>query len=251
VTALKDKPTGRPQAVWGGTGGFWLPGRVAKGMAGLFIVLWAGGLLAAPPAGSALPPGHFPRKSPAQGKPSPAPVILVLGDSLSAGLGVPSDKTYPALLQARLIREGAPHRVVNAGVSGDTSAGGAARLDWLLTQKPSILILALGGNDGLRGLPPAETRKNLSDIILRSQAAGAKVLLAGVILPVNFGQDYRDAFNVIFPDLAARYHLSLIPFLLEGVAGRRELNQPDGLHPNPQGYEIVAETVWNKLKPML
>jgi acyl-CoA thioesterase-1 len=141
--------------------------------------------------------------------------------------------------------------VVNAGVSGDTSAGGLARMDWLLRQRIDILIVELGANDGLRGLDPEETRKNLSTIIEKGVANGARVVLAGMIMPVNFGADYKRRYDAIFPGLAKRYHLPLIPFILEGVAGRRDLNLPDGIHPTGEGYARVLENVWEVLEPLL
>ncbi len=180
-----------------------------------------------------------------------APVILTLGDSLTAGFGLAQSQAWPTLLQARLKAEGLPHRVVNAGVSGDTSAGGLARLDWQLSQKPAIVVLELGGNDGLRGMPVAHTRDNLAKIVQRCQAAGAQVLLAGMQIPPNMGPDYTSAFREMFPALAREYGVPLIPFLLVGVAGDAALNQADGIHPTAAGQVIVAETVWNSLRPLL
>jgi acyl-CoA thioesterase-1 len=180
-----------------------------------------------------------------------APVILALGDSLTAGLGLPQSQAWPTLLQARLNAAGRNYRVVNAGVSGDTSAAGLARLDWQLSQKPAIVVLELGANDGLRGLPVEHTRDNLAKIITRCQAAGAQVLLAGMQIPPNMGPDYTAAFRALFPALAKEYGVPLIPFLLEGVAGDATLNQADGIHPTAKGHEIVAETVWQALQPLL
>ncbi len=179
------------------------------------------------------------------------PVILALGDSLTAGLGLAQSQAWPTLVQAKLKAAGHPHRVVNAGVSGDTSAGGLARLDWQLSQKPAIVVLELGGNDGLRGLPVAHTRDNLAKIIQRCQAAGATVLLAGMQIPPNMGPDYTAAFRALFPSLAEEFKVPLIPFLLEGVAGDTTLNQRDGIHPTAEGQAIVAETVWKSLQPLL
>ncbi len=180
-----------------------------------------------------------------------APVILALGDSLTAGLGLAQSQAWPTLLQRKLADAGLPHRVVNAGVSGDTSAAGLARLDWQLSQKPAIVVLELGANDGLRGLPVAHTRENLAQIITRCQAAGAQVLLAGMQIPPNMGPDYTAAFRDMFPSLAKEHGVALIPFLLEGVAADPALNQGDGIHPTAQGHVIVAETVWRSLQPLL
>lgn len=180
-----------------------------------------------------------------------APVILALGDSLTAGLGLAQSQAWPTLLQARLDGAGRKYRVVNAGVSGDTTAAGLARLDWQLSQKPAVVILELGANDGLRGLPVAEARKNLGQILARCQAAGVKVLLAGMQVPPNMGPEYSAAFRDMFPALAAEYGVPLIPFMLEGVAGRPQLNQADGIHPTAEGHVIVADTVWQHLQPLL
>ena len=179
------------------------------------------------------------------------PTIVCLGDSLTAGHGVPEAEAWPTLLQQRLDAEGYRYRVVNAGVSGDTSAGGLARMDWLLRQRIDILIVELGANDGLRGLDPAETEKNLAAIVEKGRANAAQVVLAGMRMPVNYGAEYKGRFDAIFPALAARYHLPLVPFLLEGVAGRRDLNLPDGIHPTGAGYKIVLDNVWDVLKPLL
>lgn len=179
------------------------------------------------------------------------PVILALGDSLTAGLGLAQSQAWPTLLQARLDRLGRKYRVVNAGVSGDTTAAGLARIDWQLSQKPAIVILELGANDGLRGLPVAEAKHNLGKIIARCQAAGARVLLAGMQVPPNMGPEYTAAFRDMFPALADEYKVPLIPFLLASVAGDAKLNQGDGIHPTAEGQVIVAETVWQHLEPML
>jgi len=162
-------------------------------------------------------------------------VIVALGDSLTAGLGVAREEAYPALLEARLQREGFGYRVVNAGVSGDTSAGGRRRVDWVLRTKPEIVIVALGANDGLRGLPVDELRANLEAIVRRLQDAGVRVLLAGMLVPPNYGGDYARAFGAVFPTVARRTGVPLAPFLLDGVAGNARLNQPDGVHPTAAG----------------
>jgi acyl-CoA thioesterase-1 len=175
----------------------------------------------------------------------------VLGDSLTAGLGLPGEAAYPALLQQRLTSEGLDYEVVNAGVSGDTSAGGLSRLDWALAGDVRVLIVALGGNDGLRGLPPAELKHNLATIIERAQAKGIAVVLAGMEAPPNFGRDYIVAFHKVYPSLARDYHVPLVPFLLQGVAGVERLNQRDGIHPTEEGARIVADNVWAVLKPVV
>jgi len=184
--------------------------------------------------------------------PAPSkPRIVALGDSLTAGLGLPRDEAYPALLQKRLMEEGLDYEVVNAGVSGDTSAGGLSRLDWALAGDVRILIVALGGNDGLRGLPPEELRRNLSQIIERARARGITVVLAGMEAPPNFGPEYIVAFHNVYPSLAREYQVAFVPFLLQGVAGSATLNQPDGIHPTEEGARIVADNVWAVLKPIV
>jgi acyl-CoA thioesterase-1 len=179
------------------------------------------------------------------------PRIVVLGDSLTAGLGLPAGAAYPALLQQRLSEEGLDYEVVNAGVSGDTSAGGLSRLDWALAGDVRILIVALGGNDGLRGLPPDQLSRNLSQIIERARAKGITVVLAGMEAPPNFGRDYIVAFHKVYPALARKYGVAFVPFLLEGVAGSETLNQSDGIHPTEEGARIVADNIWAVLKPIV
>jgi acyl-CoA thioesterase I len=179
------------------------------------------------------------------------PVIVALGDSLTAGLGVTADEAYPAILSARLQREGFHYRVVNAGVSGDTTAGALRRLDWVLRARPAIVVVALGANDGLRGLPVPAMRDNLVAIVTRLRAAGARVLLAGMRLPPNYGAVYTREFAEAFETVARQTSVPLLPFLLDGVAGKSALNQPDGIHPNVAGQRMVAETVWRSLRPML
>ena len=178
-------------------------------------------------------------------------VIVALGDSLTAGLGVARDEAYPALLEARLRRDGHDYRVVNAGVSGDTSAGARRRVDWVLRSKPEVVIVALGANDGLRGLPVEELRGNLEAIVRRLQAAGVRVLLAGMRVPPNYGDDYARAFAAVFPAVARRTGVALAPFLLDGVAGEARLNQPDGIHPTPEGQRVIAAALWPHLRPLL
>jgi acyl-CoA thioesterase-1 len=190
------------------------------------------------------------KKAPGE-KVSSAPRVVVLGDSLTAGLGLPAQQAYPALLQERLESDGLNYMVVNAGVSGDTSAGGLSRLDWALDGDVRVLIVALGGNDGLRGLPPEQLQRNLAQIVERAQARNIKVILAGMEAPPNYGRDYIVAFHKVYPALAEEYHVTLVPFLLQGVAGNETLNQPDGIHPTAAGARIVADNVWSALKPIL
>ena len=179
------------------------------------------------------------------------PAVVFLGDSLTAGLGLPTELSFPSLIQERIEAGGLGFAVVNAGVSGDTSAGGLRRLEWALQGQPRVLVVALGGNDGLRGLPPEDLRKNLAAIIERGQQAGLSVILAGMEAPPNNGPDYTARFRQVYPDLARTYDIPLIPFLLDGVAGEPSLNQPDGIHPNPEGARRVADTVWKVLEPIL
>lgn len=188
-------------------------------------------------------------------RPTPAPVpagplVVFLGDSLTAGLGLDENQAYPALLGQQLNQEGKAVRVVNAGVSGDTTAGGLSRLDWLLGQHPDVLVVGLGANDGLRGLPLTEVEANLRQIIHRSQAAGARVLLLGMRIPPNYGP-YADQLAAIYPKLAKELNVPLVPFLLDKVGGIRSLNQEDGIHPTAQGQEMVAKNVLPYLEKML
>jgi len=180
------------------------------------------------------------------------PKIVAFGDSLTAGFGLHEDQSFPTLLQSKLDQKGYRYHVVNAGMSGDTSAGGVGRIDWALEEGPvKFLLLELGGNDGLRGLPVAEMKKNLAEIIERAQARGVTVILAGMEAPPNMGEEYTGEFRLVYRDLAKKYKLTLIPFLLEGVAGNREMNQPDGIHPNAAGEKVMTENVWRELEPLL
>lgn len=192
-------------------------------------------------------------RSPAAERPSASnePFVIFLGDSLTAGLGLAADQAYPALLQRRLEKEGIPVRSLNAGVSGDTSAGGLTRLDWLLSQKPDVLVVGLGGNDGLRGLPLEQTEKNLREIVRRAQAAGVDVLLLGMQIPPNYGPEYTQGFAEIYTRIAKEMNVPLVPFLLEGVGGVEKLNQADGIHPTAEGQEKVAEVVAPYLEKVL
>ena len=179
------------------------------------------------------------------------PVIVVLGDSLTAGLGLLPDEAYPVLLEQRLRREGFAYRVVNAGVSGDTTAAGLRRVEWVLRSRPAIVIVALGANDGLRHQSVAAMWDNLVAIVRRLRAAGATVLLAGMRVPPNYGDEYGRAFTAVFPDVARTTGVPLGPFLLDGVAGDPRLNQPDGIHPTAEGHRLIADRLWPYLKPLL
>ena len=189
------------------------------------------------------------------GAPAPAPgqdrVIVAFGDSLTAGLGVPTDQTYPALLGERLRREGFDYRVVNAGVSGDTTAGGLRRVDWALRLKPEIVILELGVNDALRGQSLTAVRANLDQLVARFQAAGARVLVAGMRLPPNYGTRYADDFHRLFGEVARARNAPHIPFFLDGVGAVPRLNQADGIHPTAEGYARVVDHLWPHLLPLL
>ena len=183
------------------------------------------------------------------------PVIVIFGDSLSAGYGLESGQSYPDYLQKMIDAKGYQFQVVNQGLSGDTTTGGVSRLDECLLQKPKIVVLELGGNDGLRGIAPAITRSNLASMMERIQATGARVLLAGMTLPRNYGMEYIQEFDRIFPELAKKYQTGLIPFLLEGLASPKGIVpgmlQADGIHPTVKGTPIIAQTVFRKLEPLL
>jgi acyl-CoA thioesterase-1 len=179
--------------------------------------------------------------------------VVFFGNSLTAGYGLSTAEAFPALIQAKIDSLGLPYTVVNAGVSGETSSGGASRIDWVLRQAPDVFVLELGANDGLRGIPVVETEKNLQAIIdkVKAKNPAAKLILAGMQLPPNMGQVYTSGFRDLFPDLAKRNGMTLIPFLLEGVGGEAKLNQQDGIHPTAEGARIVAQNVWQVLQPLL
>jgi acyl-CoA thioesterase-1 len=177
--------------------------------------------------------------------------IVFLGDSLTAGYGLAREQSVPALIQAKLNQEGYDYEVVNAGVSGDTSAGGLSRLDWSLDGMVDVLVIELGANDGLRGLPVAELRKNLDQIIRRAKARGVRVLLTGMEAPPNYGAAYTAEFRQVYQDLARAHQISFVPFYLAGVAGDPRLNIADGMHPNPEGARIVENTIWRSLESMI
>ena len=177
--------------------------------------------------------------------------IVAFGDSLTAGLGVARTGSYPSQLQERLQREGYGYRVVNAGVSGDTTAGGLRRVDAVLQLRPEIVIVEFGANDGLRGVPLVAMRENLEQIVARLRAGGAQVVLAGMKLPPNYGPAYTGGFEAVYRELAQRQRVRLLPFFLAGVAAKADLNQDDGLHPTADGYRIVVDNLWPVLKPLL
>jgi acyl-CoA thioesterase-1 len=179
------------------------------------------------------------------------PKVVVLGDSLTAGLGLVETQSFPHLLQQKVDAEGYEFDVENAGVSGDTSAGGLRRLDWALQGNVRVLIVALGANDGLRGLSVADMKKNLGEIIERAQDRNVVVILAGMEAPPNYGQEYATAFRQAYREVALKHRVLFIPFLLDNVAGQSALNQGDGIHPNAQGAQVVADKVWSVLKPLL
>lgn len=183
------------------------------------------------------------RPAPSPRPASESPLVVFLGDSLTAGYGLAQDEAFPALVGEMLGRSGHPVRVVNAGVSGDTTADGLARLDWLLKQAPHVLVVGLGANDALRGLPAPGVEANLREIVVRAKRAGARVLLLGMQLPPSYGEPFARGFGELYPRLARELRVPLVPFLLEGVGGHAELNLDDGIHPNAEGQRIVARTV--------
>lgn len=207
------------------------------------IVLLAAAVVAS--CGRSAPP---PASSAGTGAEASAPVararVVALGDSLTAGYGLTAEQSYPSLLQARLRAAGLDVEVVNAGVSGDTSAGGLRRVDWALDGDVKVLLVALGANDALRGLPVDELERNLAAIIERAQGRGVAVILAGMEAPPNLGPMYTLAFRRVYRSLSERYNVSLLPFLLDGVAGNGGLNQSDGIHPNAEGTVMVADNLW-------
>ena len=183
--------------------------------------------------------------------PDPRPAVVAFGDSLSAGFGADPGKSYPDFLQKEIDRRGYRYHVVNAGISGDTTTDGLERVGTVTALKPVIVIVEFGGNDGLRGLPVTTTRANLEQIIVTLQKAGAKVVLAGMTLPPNYGPDYIHSFEAVYQDLAKNYRVPLIPFLLRGVGGHADLMQRDGIHPTGEGNRIVAQNVMQTLEPLL
>jgi acyl-CoA thioesterase-1 len=217
----------------------------------LFVILIGASVFAS--CGNSSTESSAPPASPAASK-SPSkslPKIIAFGDSLTAGYGLDPADSYPSVLQKRLDADGFKYEVVNAGVSGDTSAGGVRRIDWAMEGDVRVVVLELGANDILRFQPIAEMKKNLSQIILRAKAKGARVLLAGMEAPTNAGPEYRREAREAFIELAREHKVELIPFFLEGVGGVERLNQPDGIHPNAEGTKIVTENVYKHLRLML
>jgi len=181
-----------------------------------------------------------------------SPKIIAFGDSLTAGFGLEEVESYPYLLQQKLKADGYDYEVVNAGVSGDTSLGGLERIEWTLeTDNADVLILELGANDLLRGVPPDKMKENLDKIIEKAKAKNVEVLLCGMIAPPTMGAEYQRAFSDAFPDLAEKHDVEYVPFLLDGVALKQELNQADGIHPNAEGTRMMMENIYKELKPML
>ncbi len=230
---------------------------------GLFLAL-ALGVAACSPSGAsregavsatapaqAAPAPPAPPAAPAAVKAEAKPRIVFLGDSLTAGLGLNPEESIPSLIQARLDAAGLGYDVVNAGVSGDTSAGGLRRLDWSLDGNVEMLVVELGANDGLRGLSVADMKRNLAQIITTAKERGIKVVLTGMEAPPNYGPLYTSEFRAAFTDLAKEQRVTFMPFFLEGVAGNPALNQGDGIHPNPEGARIVERTIWKTIEPLL
>jgi acyl-CoA thioesterase-1 len=179
--------------------------------------------------------------------------IVFFGNSLTAGYGLSPTEAFPALIQNKIDSLGLSYKVINAGVSGETTSGGNSRIGWILKQPLDVFILELGANDGLRGIPISETKKNLQSIIdkVKAKYPAAKLVLAGMQIPPNMGQKYTSEFRTIYPDLAKKNSVTLIPFILEGVGGEAKLNQQDGIHPTAEGHRIVAENIWKELKGLL
>lgn len=225
-----------------------------KACYGLLILLLLAGCTAAEPETApqqALPATAAKVSNPGTPQTDNRPVILAFGDSLTAGYGLSRNQGYPEQLQQTLDDMGYKYRVVNAGISGDTSSGGRARMQVALRNKPSIVILELGANDGLRGLPTNQMHGNLAEMIVAFKNSGAKVVLAGMTLPLNYGIDYVRSFEKVFKDLSDEHHTTLIPFFLEGVASDFNLNLGDGMHPNEKGYRIVVKNLLMYLEPLL
>jgi len=217
------------------------------------VPLVAALMLACSPADTPVEPAAARKSAPAPTAPAAVarPRVVFLGDSLTAGLGLSREQSVPALIQARMDAEGYPYEVVNAGVSGDTAAGGLSRLDWSLEGDVKVLVIELGANDGLRGNPVEGVKRNLAEIITRAKQRQIRVLLTGMEAPPNFGPAYTAEFRKVFPDLAREHSVALMPFFLDGVAGIPALNNADGIHPNPEGARIVERALWPALEPLL
>jgi acyl-CoA thioesterase I len=186
-------------------------------------------------------------------QPSAPKTILFFGDSLTAGYGLSTEVAFPALVEKQLNKGAQRVKVINAGLSGETSAGGLSRIDWILRQQVDIFVLELGANDGLRGLPVSQTISNLQSIIdkVKARQPNVKIVLAGMMVPPNMGQQYSNEFRNIYPDLAKKNKATLIPFILDGVAGEEKLNQPDGIHPNVEGHQIIANNLVKVFEPLI
>jgi acyl-CoA thioesterase-1 len=182
---------------------------------------------------------------------SSAKTVLVMGDSLTEGYRLSKEEAYPYLMELELKKKYPDVKIINGGISGSTSASAVRRLDWYIKAKPEIMILALGANDGLRGLKVEETSKNLEAVIMKAKSSGIRVIMSGMKMPPNYGKEYSDKFNQIFPRLAKKHELKLIPFILENVAGIPALNLPDGIHPNPEGHKVMAKNVMKFLEAEL
>ncbi|MFT5052628.1 MAG: acyl-CoA thioesterase-1 [Chlamydiales bacterium] len=233
--------------------------------AAAFTLLLVTGIVGAcspdtPPVQPAKSAGIGEGSGPAQGEHSPAPgptnssqgpTVAFLGDSIAAGLHLPSDEAFPAVLQRLLTEQGHPFRLVNGGVSGDTTAGGLRRIDWLLSQDPAVIVCEEGGNDGLRGIEPATIEANLRGIVEKAHAAGARVLLLGHVMPPNYGEDYTREFAAVFDRVADDLDVEYVPFFLEGVGGVPEFNFDDGLHPTAEGHRRIAVKVAPALRKLL
>ncbi|GAB3864397.1 arylesterase [Hymenobacter segetis] len=215
---------------------------------GLALTACNAGPTAEKPAAAEAPAANAPAATPATKK-----RLLFFGNSLTAGYGVEPEQAFAGLIGQKIDSLGLPYEVINAGLSGETTAGGRSRVGWILKQPVDIFVLELGGNDGLRGLPLSATRENLQGIIdtVRRRSPGAQIVLAGMQIPPNMGQSYAKDFKALYQEMAIKNHLVLIPFLLAGVGGDRALNQADGIHPTPAGHRIVARTVWAVLQPLL
>ena len=217
-------------------------------LAALPLVMWA-----CTASETALPPGSYnaSRTVTDRAASDALPRIVFLGDSLTAGLGLSREQSVPSLVQARLDAEGYRYEVVNAGVSGDTSAGGLSRLGWSLEGDVELLVIELGANDGLRGLPVAQMKRNLEEIIARAGKRGITVILTGMEAPPNYGLAYTSEFRRAYRDLADEHDVIFVPFYLEGVAGDSSLNLPDGIHPNAAGARIIEQSLWGAIEPAL
>ena len=221
----------------------------------MFLTVFAAGCgnskTADPPSSPSANTDSVAAPQPATAPNDDRPIILAFGNSLTAGSGLSPGSGYPEMLQAELDSRGYRYRVVNAGIGGDTTGGGLARVAGSLALRPEIVILELGGNDGLRGVPVESMQSNLEELIVAFQKGGARVILAGMTLPRNFGPDYISSFEKVYPSLASKHKVALIPFFLEGAAGRPEFNLEDGIHPNQAGYRLVTTNVLKYLEPLL